>query len=229
VSESGYFDSSKFEAVLAQYIAQTGKDVVEVLNQKAFFVARRALWNTKKADAQSIRDSLGVVMTARTTRTGRMAFSGYEELNTVARGILAARYRKTGGPWPKGEAEWVAAVRALVASRLRSVAFLKSGWIPAIRILETFAKNKSGAAPLDRSARIYGQEKGRASPAVEGSVSFATIENSAGTQMDQGANQALLKFGGAGLDQAFDQEAADTIEFIGKKLQERADKANREL
>ncbi len=208
------WDQSGFEAALKEELKHTKRTFAEALNTHAYFIARKALWHTHKADRFTIQSQL----TARPQ---------YAEADSLAEAILIARYRAQGG-WPSSGAEFDRAIKKFTASRLRSVAFIKSGWIPAIRILETFASTKSGAAPRDSEARIYGQEKGAAYPAVDGEVMTAKIVNDALAKGDEGG-KALHKYGEAGLDLAFYSETASIKDYIEKKLIEQFEKANEKL
>ncbi len=211
---SEYWDQSQFDAALTQELKYTKRTYSEALNTHAYFIARKALWHTRKADKSGIQSQL----TAR---------PDYVDADSLAEAILIARYNAKGG-WPGSGDEFEGAIRKFVAGRLRSVAFLKSGWIPAIRILESFASNKSGAAPRDADARVYGQEKGTAYPAVDGEVMTARIVNDAVAKGDDGG-KALAQYGAAGLDLAFYDETARMNDYIEKKLAEQFDRANREL
>lgn len=208
------WDQSQFDAALTEELKHTKRTVAEALNQHAYYIARQALWHTKKADRATIQSQL----TARPQ---------YAEADTLAEAILIARYRARGG-WPASGADFERAIQKLIAARLRSVAFLKSGWIPAIRILESFAASKSGAAPRDSEAKVYGQEKGAAYPAVEGEQMTARIVNSALAAGDDGG-KALAKYGGAGLDTAFYAETGRIKEYIERKLAEQFAKTNEKL
>ncbi len=211
---SNTWDQTQFDAVLAQELQHTKRTFSEALNTHAYFIARKALWHTKKADRATVEAEL----TAR---------PNYAAADSLAEAILIARYNAQGG-WPGSGAEFERAIRKLVSGRLRSIAFLKSGWIPAIRILETFSVSKSGAAPRDTEARVYGQEKGSAYPAVDGEQMTARIVNDAISKADEGG-KALAKYGGAGLDLAFYSETASMKDYIEKKLADQFNKANEKL
>ncbi len=209
------WDQSQFNAVLIEEVKHTKRTVSQVLNTHAYFIARKALWYTHKADKSAISAQLS-------------ARPNYGHGDTVAEAIMIARLKEAGGYYTMSGSEFESAVRKFVGSRLRSVAFLKSGWIPAIRILETFTSTKSGAAARDSEARVYGQEKGAAYPAVAGEVMTAKIVNDALAKGDEGG-KALAKYGGAGLDTAFYDETQSMKEYTDRKLQEQFNEANKKL
>jgi hypothetical protein len=208
------WDQSAFDEALKEEMQHTKRTFSQALNTHAYFIARKALWYTHKADKTAVESQL-------------TSPPQYAEADSLAEAILVARYRAHGG-WPGSGAEFERAIQKFVAGRLRSIAFLKSGWIPAIRILEPFSANKSGAAPRDTQARVYGQEKGNAYPAVDGEQMTARIVNSALAEGDEGG-KALEKFGGAGLDVAFYDETQSIKEYIERKLIEQFNKANEKL
>ena len=232
------WDQSIFDATLQEYLKVCTRTVAEAINTKAYFVARAALWYTHKADAQDIGDTLGRFVSTlnlgRKNKAGRFTTTRTLELASareydapLAAIIINARRGEKGEPGLYGAA-MARAVRALIASRVRSIAFLKSGWLPAIRILSLYAKDKSGGAPTDSQARIFGQEKGSAVPAVDGGEMIAQIINSALAKGDRGA-QALAKWGGAGLETAFYNEVQSMREYIERKLAEPTAAANARL
>lgn len=212
MSESAW-DQSRFDDLLLQEVALTKRTYVEAVNSHTYFIARKALWLTKKADSTRIRSEL----------EGPAKYTD----GTLAEAILINRYNKQGG-WPGSGAAFAADVARLIASRTRSVAFLKSGWIPAIQFIGAVVTNKGKAAPMDREARVYGQYKGSGYPAVMGDIMTAQITNSAGTETDSGT-KALHKFGAPALDAAFYDEALNMQAYVEKKLAEQFAEANRNL
>lgn len=229
------WDQSKFDRALTEYLKYTSRTLVQALNTKGYYIARRALFVTAKVNPARIKAELGrFVFTRKETASGRISRRRTLELApsrvnpevSLAEMILIARYRKKGG-WPKNRREMDKRIRDLVAARLRSVAFIKSGWLPAIRALAPVA-DRSGPIPLDNAARQYGAAKGRAIPAGESAdVMVTTIENSALGRPEE--KQGLQVYGARGLQQAFDHEAASMIEYIEGKLAKGTAEANRVL
>lgn len=230
---SDTWDQSVFDAVLSEYMRHTKRTYTEVLNTKAFFIARKALAFTKKASAQDIGDTLGrLVAVRRTSLTLRSVKSQRFELAPAREydaplAALIVNARAAPGEGKYGP-QMTLAIRKMINSRMRSIAFLKSGWIPAIRILEPYARDKRGAAPRDPQARIFGQEKGSAVPAIEGETMITSIINSA---LGTGAtgSKALAKYGGEALDRAFADEAASMQAYIDQRVQAATEEANLKL
>lgn len=204
------WDQSKFDATLRQYIAVSGKEVVDVLNSKAYFVARKALWFTKKAAPKNIT----ALRTAATESGGLLVGA-----------MINRRLGAKSLPGLYGK-DMRQAINLLIASRRRSIAFLKSGWIPAIRGLDPKAKDKHMAAPRVGGVKQIGVPKGRFKAASESSMT-ARIVNSAQARSD--TKSALEKIGGPALNRAFDDEAASMMAYMNRKLERHAQAANAKL
>lgn len=209
------WDQSKFDATLKRYAEVSRKDMVDVINSKAYFVARKALWFTPKADQSKISE-------LRTTpnRHGGLL---------VAAIVHNRLERKLG----VGNSSFVLSGRAmqdainrLIAARRRAVAFLKSGWIPAIQGLDPKAKDKHLAAPKVSGVKQVGVPKG-AFRSANGSSIVATITNSAQALSDR--KSALEKIGGPALNRAFLDEAASMEKYMEDKLRKAAEQANAQL
>jgi len=217
------WDQSEFDAALKDYIAVSRHTAAEIINRKAFFIARKALWFTVKSDPGEIRSRLNRSITVeRTTASGRT------ELSTGPFGaiLINSRLGKKGEPGLSGPAMREALVR-LIAARVRSVAFLKAGWLPAIRILDRIVNDKEGAAPFPPEANRMAwspKQIGDAVPAKPGDLPFATIVNAAIAEHDK--KGALQIYGSRALDTAFYDEAASMTEETARRLQKDADKVN---
>lgn len=192
-------EAREWNRTFPAYMQHTKRDLPTALNSKAFFIARRAVVETPKA------------------KLGRMD----RKTAAILGRIINKRRAERGEPGLYGE-EMKKAVEILYQIRRRSVAFLKSGWLPAIRRLELAveAKYRRGAARNDRSAAQVGQPKGKAIPARTGVRTVAIIENAAIAKHDN--KDALLKYGGPALQKAFDYEVRSMKEYIERKLKETA-------
>lgn len=215
VMSEASFDQSRFNEVLAIYAEVCEKDLATILNTKAYYVARKALWFTKKVDRKTIF-ALAHEATRKRARApqggGLMVGAMISKRRGVGRGLY-------GKPME-------AAFERVIASRIPTIAFLKSGWLPAIRGLAALAENPNKAGPMDRSARQGGADKGRYVPAVAGRLS-AMIESSSQAKSD--TKGALGTIGKRGLEFAFEDEARSMGEYIERKLAQRAVEANQKL
>lgn len=118
-------------------------------------------------------------------------------------------------------------VQKMVSGRHKSSKFILSGWIPAIKKLASFVKDKTGT--LSDNSFYNGDERGGATPAVEGDWSVsASIENRTGLEGVNAvnANVALLKYGTTPLQQAIDEEERLMREYMEKKYKPLNDKFN---
>lgn len=159
----------KFEADLKRlWGTETKRTAEEFINGQAEFVARQALYSTAVTDAARIRSELEQTVQQLST----------DDPATVAERILGKRFQKYGTLGITKGRSIKAKARELIASRVRSRAFIKSGWLPAIRIFHQF---RTGAVSGLAGARIYGRPKGSGKVARFGlfDKAFASITNSA--------------------------------------------------
>lgn len=199
----------------------TSRALPDVLNKKGFFIARRAVIETPKASAANIKAELGRVTKHRGgTRTMKLTASTSRPTMSLAEAILRARIYLKGGTQPTKQ-EMQGELLKFLSARMRSIAFLKSGWLPAIRKLESAIREKSGLERMGyRDARQVGAAKGDAIPARPGFRVRVIITNSASARRD--ARGALLKYGGPALQRAVDYEAKSMLEEIARREAEEA-------
>ncbi len=217
-------DRREFDRTLKEYVQLNKRDNKSLMDTKGYRIALKAQAATPKADAAKIDAELGVIgFSVRQVtrgknkgkfRKGKAVFSQ----SSLAEKILRARFAKAGKAQPTKEEMNDLALK-FRASRARSIAFLKSGWLRAIKTLAPLA-NKSGAGRVDRSAKQYGQDKGYATPAKEGNRATTTIANLAGSNKEN--KGALHRYGGPALQTAFNQETADMKVYIEKKYRQSA-------
>lgn len=229
----GNWDQSVFDKTLKQYLQlNTSRTFPEILNSKAYFIARASTWFTAKADKLRIQTGLGQIVTVnrlnkkgKTVRKRELILVKAENNAPLAALIINARRRAAGQPGLKG-GEMERAIRKLIGARTRSVAFLKSGWLPAIRTLAPLA-DRRGAPAQDPAARIIGQPKGTAIPARGGLQIKSTIVNLAfGNRADSESKARAMRVAERGLQRAFDNEVASMNQYFERKMKPDADKFN---
>lgn len=228
-------DMTEFDRALALYLSVSKQSMADIINRKAYWIARRAFFETPVTPRAIITSGLGQIRRSKKQiYTGNLrkvsVQSGGGEAPLVALIINSQRGNK-GEKGLFGDA-MKRAVAAFIGSRLKSRAFLKSGWLPAIRTMEPFAKgSKAGLPPMDRSVKQLGPPHGSATPAGEGWSVNATIENTA--DLDHFRFQyhvpthnpdALVRFGGPALQRAFDKEAESMLEHVAEVQTENAKK-----
>ncbi len=233
------WDQRLFDRTLVEYMKVSSRTFAEIVNHKAYYVARKALWFTPRTAPGVIETSLGhlvpVTRTVKSVKGGVVSYRkrvkryelrlAYNEEWTAPLAVLILQKRavERGGrsPWHgkarlAGAKAMEAAVRNFIVARQRSVAFLKAGWLPAIQALERAARPEGGLPPKD--AKSYGRPKGRGEAAREGFRVRALIENFARTQSDP-SFEALRKYGAPALQRAFDDEAASMWEYVKRKME----------
>ena len=219
-------NTTEFDATMRRYREISKRDPKKICDTKAFFIARRATIETPKADKGVIKTQLGrliikkrqvVAMSLRTVK--RFSRFGLEVAAPLVALIINKRRGKGRGLYGAAMTE---AIRALIAGRLRSIAFLKSGWLPAIRVLIGLADTR-GAPRQDKTPVQVGQAKGYATPARSDWRAKTTIVNAADARHDN--REALIKYGEPALQRAFDAETASMLGYMEKKLRESAAQA----
>lgn len=196
-------DRRDFDRTLRRYIEFSNRDIPTIVNTKAFYIARRATVETPAVSAAEIR-----------------AFIGKEDGAVIGRIINKRRGAKgEKGLYGKEMAKMVATVKA---ARLKARAFLKSGWLWAIKQLEPYAE-KPGAPRVDRSAKAIGMAKGSAIPARQGFRVVAKIINTVTAKWDK--RDGAAKIAEPALQKAFDFEEKSMLDYIERKLKKSAGQA----
>jgi hypothetical protein len=232
-------DQSGFNAAFSKYIEVTHRTFSEAANKKAFYVARKCTWEgfTDKADIEDIRRTLGGTVSVsrvakksgRTYRKRSLQLASATKRKTdipLASLIILKRRFKRGDGWADPRSSEVQnEVKKMIAARNKSVAYIKSGWVPAIRELAKYAK--ATGTPADSSAQQVGKPKGHAEPAinVSGDQHICKIINEAFATRDK--KNAFYRVGSAGLMKALDDERKDMEREIAKAMQPAADEFNR--
>jgi hypothetical protein len=193
----------EFDRTLRQYVELSKRDIPTIVNTKAFYIARRATVETPAVSAEEIRKFIG---------TDGGAIMGK---------IINSRRGKRGekGLYGKEMTKMIATVKA---ARLRSRAFLKSGWLWAVKQLEPFAE-KRGAPRVDRKAKIIGKAKGRAEPAKQGFRVVAKIINTVTAKWDK--RETAASKAEPVLQRAIDFETQSMKDYMERKLKESAHRA----
>ncbi len=195
-------DTRGLNAVLQEYQRHNRRDWADICNDKALDVAFRAIPETPKADVSGIK-----------ALPSKPWWNKYVAKRIAGKG---ATYRKgkskihiQGKGYDRKDAQNVS--KMIIAARSRSVAFLKSGWLPAIRRLLPLSKKPRKSST--QGSKQYGVDKGSATPAHPGDNPAAFIINSA---------IGIEKHGVAPLQRAIDGSVADMVTYINRKLEESA-------
>lgn len=211
---------AEFNRLLNQCAQESSRTYPQVVNGQGLALSVGAIRNTEKADANAIAVELGQIATQRNvSRKGRVSFKRIyrTDLSSLAHIIVNARRKKAGQPMIWGP-ELDKEARRMIGARLRAVAFVRSGWIYAIRTLSKFvgyADRREKTTGL--SARMTGQPKGFAQPAQRAlsDVVTCTIGNTALIQHD---GQNPYPIAEAGLQRAMTERIADMRRHLEEKL-----------
>lgn len=207
--------------MLQMVARESSRTYPQVVNGQSLALATRALRNTVKADSNRIAYELGQVATQKkVSKKGRVSFKRiYADTNdTLAHKIVIARLRKAGGPLPDA-AEIDRMAKRMRGARLRAVAFIRSGWIYAIRTLaaQVGYRDARGTRPrAGEATRMTGQAKGYAKPAPNTVRDTATCEI-ANTALLQ-EERSPLPVAVAGLNTAFAVSVRDMRQHLTDKL-----------
>lgn len=228
-------NQSEFRSALREYVKHTKRDLPTILNTKGFYIARGAARSTHKASEAAIKTYFGAAMVLKLVRgKGGMRFSrnkrGESTLGAMSKHnapllavIINSKRGKSGRKGLQG-ADMVEAVKRTYKAILASIGFIKSGWIPAIKGFEPFAEKKSSAPPMDKGAKVIGQNKGGVIPARESWTPKAIFWNSASAKRDH--KGALDRYATEGLQKAINDEVRSMREYIERKLQATANRFN---
>ncbi len=229
------WDQTTFNSVLDSYLAVTSRTLSSALNTKAYYIARGAARVTDKVAVATIEAQLGKIISVeriskKGTKYNRKSLQltmGRDSRAPLAGLIINKRRGQAGEPGLQGR-DMRDAIKRLLGARKKSVAFIASGWIPAIKTLARYAE-KVGGAPSDlETGKQFGAKKGMADPAKAGNKMIARIINSA---MGKTANSraAHAKHGSRGLQRAFDAETASMLQYLRDRLDTPTKTANRRL
>lgn len=194
-------DHREFDRTLQKYRELSKRSVQVIVNTKAFYIARRAVIETPRAKISEIKRFVSA------------------DGGAIMGKIINKRRGERGEKGLYG-AEMTTAIGLVLAARLRSRAFLASGWLPAVKALEPLAERIGGAVPRkDRTAKEFGQAKGYGKPASSGWTVRAIFANLAAARWDRGGQARL---GMTALQKAFDFEVKSMKDYIQRKLNKAA-------
>lgn len=206
-------DDREFKRSLAKYMAYTQKTTAQVLNQKGYRVAQKAVWYTRKADRNAIRGELNSIRSVK----GRPV--------PLAALIVNARKKRGGKPGLYGK-EMRAAIRRMINARVRAVGYLRSGFIAAREALKPFARLKGfvGISGEEQPTNKYGNAVA-AVPGWRTFVEFWTTSITTSRNQGKTAEARAWTFSKDGLQMAFDAERLDTIRYLEREMRKDARRA----
>jgi hypothetical protein len=193
---------ANFTAALKQYAVASKKTLPEILNQKAYWIALRAIKNTYKVD----KDTISAELNQQSRISQRL---------TIAEALVI---RATPDKhFTVNQLE--RASKKLVNKRRRAVGSLRVGLISAINTLAPFAEKRSLRTKIS-----VARPKGYAIPARDDSWKpSATVVNS----MQAGGDVKARGYMESALDNAMIAEAASMMAYVEKKMKPHTDKFNK--
>lgn len=211
-------DTREFQRTLRDYEKVSKRDLATILNTKGFYIARGAVRDTHKADKDKVKAELtALVKSGKKFKTvKRFSRFGLEYDAPLISLLINMRRGARGekGLYGKSMAN---AVKGWLGARLRSIAFLRAGFIPAIKAFEPLAEKKGQAPKMDGATRQYGKPKGSAKVAKADTWRpVASITNAASAKGDK--NSALERYVGEGLRSAFAKEVASMKQYMEEKF-----------
>lgn len=165
-------DVREFRRVAGALLTQTTRSTVDFINGQMFGVSVQAIKQTANADPRAIERLMGTVQRTERLRAGaKSSGAGYSRVarddwaameGTFAARIVNAKRRARGEKTIWGR-ELGESARKLTAGKVRSVQFIRSGWLPAVQRL--------GALVYQRGATMGAKQRGR----PKGDVSPARV------------------------------------------------------
>lgn len=190
-----------FNRAMQAYYAASKYEWPDILNRKGLQLAFEALNETPKAEREAIRNLEKLDWWPKYVANRIKAGFTFSKR---AKGVQSKVTIK--GRFTKEMAREVS--KKIIAGRLRSVAFLKAGWLPAIRTLFPRVRNKPFVRMTAGGAKQYGRDKGSAVAARPTANPFAEIVNSA---------EGIEKIGRPALARAMAKVTADMLSYIAQR------------
>lgn len=210
----------EWQATFEEYVKWNKRSFAEIINQKLYFVALRAMQETKTTDKGKIALDMN------------QPSKKYKD--TTLGEILVLKNLMTGGKMPKKTAtlakNMANYVQRLTNKRASHVQFLRSGWLPAVKKLD-YWNRKSDTNSISFSKRFapkkpagvkqFGMDKGNVKPALLNSVGpqcRGTIFNFVGEGRQKTTTVSPILQ--AGLDKAVKAEVDSMRIYMLRKWQE---------
>lgn len=218
-------DTREWMAAAKALKAESNRTLVEFINGQAFRVATLAVKKayTLQADLAQVVTQLGQIgrvekIVKKGKRKGEVSFGKrlFKDDSLAAR-IILKRYNETG-QWPVKGNTMEERVREFVNRRIKTIAYVRSGWIPAIQKLDKLVKQKPrGSSKGLEGAKNYKTPKGTARPAkfTLGKI-FAEVENYV-PGLEPGTDDEAT----SGLQKALNESARDMREELARRLKEK--------
>ena len=196
-------DTREFDRTFKQYMSYSKRSFAEACNQHAYYIARDAVLLTTGADKNVIRAKM----------EGPSA--SYPSAPLVAI-LVNSQLGKQGKKGLTG-AKMTQAMERFIKKTQSHVNFVKSGWLPAIKILASVVPKKGGSK-IPRGTDKAGRNFGGATKATEATFSpIAWIWNSISPTRNKSTVQKIVE---EGAQKAMKMETNSMKIYIERKQQE---------
>ena len=215
----------EFDQTMQEYITWNKRAMPDIINQKLYFIALRAMQLTKTGDKTKIKAELQ----APAARLKRKSNASLAEILTLIdlkkRGKMPKRSKTFQKNFP-------ALVQKFINKRTSRTQFLRSGWLPAIKKLdywnrkgstESISFSRKFAPKKPPGIKQYGRDKGDVKPApitAYGQNCRGTIFNFVATEGKQRTPTASIILQ-AGLDVAIKEEIKSMRTYMQRKWDEK--------
>ena len=188
--------TTEFMRTLRTYAENSKRAGAEIINRKAYFTALGAIKKTRVTDKKDI-----AAFFKNPKRYAKVVMKAFGLKGNVDDGTLKQYAKKLKG------------------MRNRSVAYLRSGWIPAIKTFGKMARQKRSV----KGVRQHGRAKGNARRAKYGAKASASMTNRTGHKVGQ--ITAAKRYAEPALKRAIGDEQRSMIRHMEKKMKETARKS----
>ena len=187
-------NTAEFDRALKDYVLKTKKSIPEVLNTKAYWVARNAIQLTRISDKAKIN---------------AFAKDWAKSGPTIIKAFDLQKGGSNWGGWTRKEVQ-----KKFAALRRRSIGYLRSGWIPTLRATGGWAKQPKNF----KGVAIRGKRKGWVKLARKAWDTKTIICNAVGYNSDQA--EAARKYVQPALSKSIAKETASMRQYLEKKQKE---------
>ena len=194
-------ESQSMQRDISRYLAASKRELSEAINIKAYFIVKRAMRHTKKANKKEIRSFI----------------RGPEGQLMIGKMFGLGRFKKDP---PASRAE---ATKRIISARIRSVAYLAAGWGRALALFGKEAKASRRMKGV--SARGGLKKRSAVTVARPGAKPFAIFTNPAGYKnrvkkpgQKFTQDEAMRKFGEPIYQAAFRVEVRSMAKYVERKM-----------
>ena len=214
-----FANADEFQKTMAEYLKHSSRSMVEALNEKAFFIARRATFPTNAQQARKVKSKIQAYW-----RRDRRKAIRYVSITL-------------GADRSTPREEITREIKRRNAAAVKSMAFLRAGWLaPMVHLAEggfvkrnIVSRGQSRWSSLKSGAAGGWRKHGYAKPATlaQGFAPSCQIANGVGDRSDLDRRAfagtrlhawAAAHFGQVGLAKAVGMELASTKAYIERKL-----------